>query len=66
MPPSEYQADNLTSTQEVYLVWLRALTAKRTAQRRVQTTQDELMNIIYMAEAIQKLALHNNDTALGA
>lgn len=26
-------------------------------------TQDELVNIIYMAEATQKLDLHNNDKA---
>ena len=26
-------------------------------------TQDELVNIIYMAEATQRLALHNNDKA---
>lgn len=54
------------STQELYLVWLRALTAQRTPQKTVQTTQDELVNIIYMAEATQRLALHNNDKALRA
>lgn len=33
------------------------------AQRTMQRTQDELVNIIYMAEATQRLALHNNDKA---
>lgn len=40
--------------------------AECTAQTTVQTTQDELVNIIYMAEATQRPALHNNDKALRA
>lgn len=57
-------SDILTWTQEAALVWLRpALTAECTALRTVQTTQDELVNIIYIAEATQRPALHNNDKA---
>lgn len=63
MPATVAGTKRTTPSQEQYLVRLTATTAECTAQGTVQTTQDELVNIIYMAEATQWLALHNNDKA---